>query len=719
VVLGLALVISVISGWPTPVDRAAGKVLGALCVLFFGGISLAALVTVLRTGPGTVVAITDAGLFHRRIGPQPIDSLVGDSLYLPTRFFPLSLTRRPNRQQPSRRTSMKRMSSSARTSATALSAVLLAAVAICGPAAAQPAADVITPLCPLPVDPIPSGPVGKPAETFNVPGDYFWAHSGTHLQGRPALEKWGWGFYTPPGVFSGFRTAVIVDNPFPGTTVTVDIEYRDTAGNLLATTAGVTITPECFYHEQATPLAAGGGLGSIRVVSTDGNQFVGATIHHSYTIGTLVDPDFLSPGLASMQQLQRKQANASTLYAGPFPAVNLGGDPYAFNTGNLPTFQVVNPNNAVNTLTVSMASPQLGGVFFTNTVTLAPFGSYIDLFLFNALIPFYSPPAGGLNADVVVTVTSQDGLPIIGEQLMMDFFDQALNPLGRFRMGSAMMESTPSFVLINPELSFTLSGPPVNTLMAIANVGTGNAGPVRIQYRSQAGVLLGTDVIASLPPGGVQRIAPGEPGIVNYPVTWDGTVRILACDRLIGWTMRQVEPDPFGAQQFRKVYGETLDNTTGLEPGTGFAVFTLGRNLIRKASPIERIWDSSFWWPGYNAIANYSVSNIGNYWFRSFEGVGSPPFACTETTNFAPQPFAGLPWGQASFTFKDGVATPLALPPFPGEHLGTVDHQTGAIRGIDVIGDPLREWGLGFPSGPPPPPPPDEEIDPFAGDDGN
>ena len=72
VVLGLALLTGLIGGGPTPLDRAAGKVIGALCVLFFGGTSLAALVTVLRTGPGTVVAVTDEGLFDRRIGPQPI-----------------------------------------------------------------------------------------------------------------------------------------------------------------------------------------------------------------------------------------------------------------------------------------------------------------------------------------------------------------------------------------------------------------------------------------------------------------------------------------------------------------------------------------------------------------------------------------------------------------------------------------------------------------------
>lgn len=615
---------------------------------------------------------------------------------------------------------MKSMSSSAHASIRLPSAVLAALLLIGGLASAVPAAgQILPPVCPIPIDPMPSGMSKVPMEGFNSPGDYYWVHSGTHLQGQPAEEKWAWGFYTPPGPFSGYRTAVIVDNPFPGTVLVVDIEYRDTAGNLLSTTFGVNITQECFYYEQAAPLAAGGGFGSIRVVSKNGVPFVGATVHHSYTISGLVDPEYLSPGLASMQQLQLVQDNATTLYAGPFPAVNLGGDPYAFNIGNLPTFQVINPNNAANVLNISMASPQLGGVFFNSVVNLPPMGSYIDLTLFNALLPLYSPPAGGTNIDIVVTVTSQ--LPILGEQLMMDFFDQALTPLGRFRMGSAMMESTPSRVLINPELTFQLHGPPVNTLMAIANVGTTNAGPVQIQYYPRGAGAPRVDVIPNLPPGGVQRIAPGEPGIVNYPVpSWDWTVRVLGCDRLIGWTMRQIEPDADEIMPyFYKVYGETFDYTNGAEPGLGFTVATLGQNLVRKASPLERIagiFDSPPWWPGYNAIDNFSVPNLGDYWFRSFRGIGVPVTSCQETTNFGPQPFQGLRWSDASFTFKDGVLTPLALPPFVVEHLGTVDHQLGFINGIDVIGDPLREWNLGFPQQPTPP---DQDIKPIFGADDN
>lgn len=584
--------------------------------------------------------------------------------------------------------------------AAALFLVLLAA----SPALAQPTLCLATP------NPIPAPPVGRPTDMFNVPGDYFWAHSGTHLQGAPSTEKWAWAFYTPFGTsFVGFRTAVIVDNPSTTAPVTVTIEYRDTAGNPLFPWNTVTIGPSCFYSEQATPIAGGNGFGSVRVVSADGQGFVGATIHHSYTFAGSLDPDFLNPGLASMQQLQTVQDTATTLFGGPFPATTVGAggvplDPFAWNVGNLPTFQVVNPNNAVNNLTVTLSSPQLGGVFFVTNVTLQPFGSYMDLTAFNALASIYTTvPPPPLDLDVIATITSNDGLPILGESLMLNVADQAMNLLARFRMGSAELEHTRPLIAHNPELTFTVAGPPVHSLMAIANVTNQNIGPVSIQYRNRAGVVIGTDVLAAFPPGAVQRIGPGQPGIVNYPVgVWDFTARIQSCiPGVIGWTMREVEPG--GGQQFKKAYGEPLTGTMGSEPGNGVTVPTLGQNLVRKVSPIERISQAGGglpWWPGYNAIANYSAANIGNYWFRSFRRIAGN--TCAETTNFAPQPFAGLPFAQSSFTFKDGTAPPLALPPFVTEHVGTVENQAGSLFGIDVIGDPLREWGLGFPQGPAP-----------------
>jgi len=72
VALGLALLTGLIGGAPTSIDAIAGKVIGALCVLFFGGISVLALASISRTGGGTVVVVDDDGVYDRRIGPQPI-----------------------------------------------------------------------------------------------------------------------------------------------------------------------------------------------------------------------------------------------------------------------------------------------------------------------------------------------------------------------------------------------------------------------------------------------------------------------------------------------------------------------------------------------------------------------------------------------------------------------------------------------------------------------
>ncbi len=577
-------------------------------------------------------------------------------------------------------------------------------------AAAQPVDAVpIGPACLVTLDPLPTPPVGKPADTYNVPGDYRWLHSSVHLQGLATHEKWAPGFYQPLGTaFSDFRTAVIVDNPSETAAITVNIEYYDMGGTLLGTTPGVTIGPRCYYSEQATTLSLGGGQGSIRVVSENGT-FVGATVHHSYTFAGLVDPDFLRPGMASMQQLQAVQDSATTLYGGPFPVTTVGGgglplDPYPFNIGNLPVFQVVNPNGATNNLLVSFASPALGGVFNTALVTLPPFGSTMDLFLFNALVPIYltSPPLA-LDLDVVVTVQSLDGLPILGESLMIDVFDENLSLDRYLRMGSSELASTPALSVVNPELTFQPTGPQVRTLMSIANVSNNDIGPVRIEYRNQAGVLVGTDTLATFPAGATQRIAPGQPGIVSYPTPiFDGTVRVVACvPGLVGWTMRASDRAGAGSEPwFHKVWGEPLENTMGLEPGNGVAVTLtapLTGTAIRKVAPIERIASPSAfpnWWPNYVAIANLQSSNIGNYWFRSFRPLGGN--SCGETTNFVPQPFAGLPFGQAALTFIDGPNR-LAAPPFTSDHVGLVDRRQGRVFGIDVIGDPLWEWGLGFP----------------------
>jgi hypothetical protein len=587
-------------------------------------------------------------------------------------------------------------------------AVLLAALPAV--AAAQVFATPIPPVqpaCTIMLDPIPSGSTGEPGDTFTTQADYHWVHSGTQLQGKKAREKWGWGFWLPSApqaqLFNRFRTVVIVNNPDPVNPATVDIEYRDTAGNLLQVNTR-NINPEGFWNEPASPLALGNGLGTIRVVAHDDSPpFVGATVHHSFRFDGVQDyepltpPDAHVPGLASMQQLQEPRNGASVIYGGPFPTTSTGAATHTFLRGNLPTFQVINPNNAVNTLGVTFYGSQSGTIVGPIAVTLQPYGSYIDLTLLNAL---YNPATNAyftpIHDDWIVLVNSSSDLKVIGEELMLDFYDASLTPFSRFRMTSGMMATRPALYLYNSEMTYQTFGPPVHTISAISNVSSQDIGPVVIEYRDPRSGFFATDVLPSFPSGASQRIAPGEPNIVNYPVpVWDGNIRIRACKGgLIGWSAREVEPD--GSQQFRKAYGESLDGANLTEPGTSFAVTTLGLNLRRKVAPLDRcalFGDFPPYWPAYTAVSNFSVPNVGTYYYQFFQPDGIP------ATDFTLQPFAGIRWAENSFTFEDGPNR-VCLPPFIRETSGRVDHTNGSVKGIDVIGDPLYEWNLGIPQPP-------------------
>lgn len=87
----------------------------------------------------------------------------------------------------------------------------------------------ILPACLAEIPIAPSGVSADAGDLFATEQDYRWVHSSTHLQGRRAHEKWAWGFFLPPaggpfGLFAGFRTAVVVDNPDPSLAAIVDIE---------------------------------------------------------------------------------------------------------------------------------------------------------------------------------------------------------------------------------------------------------------------------------------------------------------------------------------------------------------------------------------------------------------------------------------------------------------------------------------------------------------
>ena len=132
-----------------------------------------------------------------------------------------------------------------------------------------------------------------------------------------------------------------------------------------------------------------------------------------------------------------------------------------------------------------------------------------------------------------------------------------------------------------------------------------------------------------------------------------------------------------------------LTGANGVEPGDNFAVTVGGLPRIRKVAPLVRA-DGSFYWPGYTTFVNDGVSNVGNYEFRYFAADTNvfPP----NTTPIPPSgAFTGVRFGATSFTYED----PLVSPGFGAINLSErVDTANGGHDGINVIGDPLIEWGI-------------------------
>lgn len=566
----------------------------------------------------------------------------------------------------------------------------------------------VDPACVITADPFPSGPNAAPPDRFADPtlfsspatsNDYHWMHSSVHLQGAAEKEKWGaCVFFNPkpdltaPVDMSDWRSAVIVNNPSPTVTVNINVTYRDPSGAVLAVIPA-TLAPEATFVRGAVELRQfGQGIGSVQV--TADHPIVGATIHHfgrmTMSNGALVtDPDFLSPGGNSMQQLQKIQDSATLLYGGPYPATNVTTED--FMNGVLPLHCVVNPNPTPTTVTmasfIAPASP-----LTSQTVTLQPFGMLVDTSIWAIAEPIYLSNPVPFDLDLLAAAISS-GNPIIGDFLMVDVFGNGgpanLELGGRFRMGSGMMQIKPALRLFNPEhIETSIPGgplpatPPVTTLMSVANVGGVNIGPVSVDFYQRTGGVPTTVTFPSLAPGVVQRITRSTAGI---PENFAGWARIRACQPgLIGWTMREVEQQSGLFQQFRKVYGEELDGANLDEPGSGFSVVSGGQNWVRKVAPLHRAAGNfSFpnWWPSYQTGANHASANIGQYWHRFFT---LPGILAGQQT------FAGLQFANTSFTYVD----PIVSMPNDANISGRFDRQGGQAIGMEAIGDPLREWNI-------------------------
>ncbi len=620
-----------------------------------------------------------------------------------------------------------------------LIALAVAALAAGGLAHAQ-SSDDTTPgpaLCPVLLDPAPAGVTAAPADNFADPAlfpnpaasnDYHWTHSSVHLQGAAATQKWGAClFFNPNRNLTGavdmtdWRSALVINNPSPTLTATVQITFRNPQGLQLGPVVTTTLAPEATFVRGAVELQQfGGGLGSVEVTSD--RPITGATLHRfaRLTLSNgqqVVDPDQVPltplPGAASMQQLQMSQDYATSLFAGPFPVSNLATED--FLNGVLPITCVLNPNDTPTTVTVaSLIAP--ARPLFTRTVNLPAFGMLLDTSLWGAVEPAYlAPPPVPFDLDLL-TAAFSNGNPILGDFLMVDVFGNGgpanLEPGRRFRMGSGMMQNAPARRLVNPEHIETglvvgvgplPSTPPVQTLMSVANTTGADIGPVTVEFFPRGAGATTTFTFASLPAFSVQRITPSTLGI---PERFAGWARITACTPgLIGWTMREIEQQtapPFPAH-FRKVYGEELDGANGNEPGAGFTVQVAGQPVIRKVAPLLRAAGNSSqinWWPSFVIGANHASANIGPYTHRYFTLPGAPVGQAT---------FAGLQFGDTSFTYVDPIVN---MPGANANISGRFDRQGGQAVGIEAIGDPLAEWLIPMFLGPDVPIfPPDDDAD--------
>ncbi|NOT88987.1 MAG: hypothetical protein HOP03_12500 [Lysobacter sp.] len=575
----------------------------------------------------------------------------------------------------------------------------------------------VPPACPIPAQPIASGlnerpgeKIGQPQtpETYSSQQDYKWMHSSTNLQGYATTEKFApCLFYNPrdkdlAAPLGGFRSALVVNNPSPTVTANVQVELRDRNGNP-ATTLSVTLGPNETWTRGVPELQSlANGVGSARIVSDQ--PIVGSSLHYldSVLIGgtRITDPDFLHPGEGTMQQLQAAQPAGKSLYAGPMPLSN--SSPFDFLNGNLPFYCVMNTAPTPTTITAFKGSSS-GIAFPTLSATLPGYGQFIDMSLWQTAEAFYLTGTGALDDNAWAFVSSNQS-PLVGELYLADFFaygsptSPSMSPGKKFRVGSAMMANTPSYGLTSAEVTqqTSIPLPRTDTLIGVLNASTTNIGPITVTYRNRNGGVAGTNTVASLLPGQTLRLTPGTPGFPASPF-FDGWADIRACKAgLIGWTMREISING-SPYQFEKTYGEELVGANAREPGGAIRVVEQGIAVNRKVAPIARV-SPGLAWPSYHNFVNNTVANVGNHWYRFFQVL---PLS-GDVTNYTPQPFVGLRYGNTSFSYQDGNNSLVNIG-FDQNVSGRVDVTTGNVIGISAIGDPMEEWNIPlFPNGAPP-----------------
>lgn len=547
--------------------------------------------------------------------------------------------------------------------------------------------------CALPQGLLPSGPLGTPGEQppFDVAGEYGFMHSGLHLMGNPTTKKFAPGLFWEPngGLFpelAGFRSGIVINNVDGVQTLKVTIHWFAADGTSIVS-VNRSIPPNESRYLQATPLQAFGGVGSATIESETDLPFVAGSFHHTYRVydnmAELIceDPIQGKPGAVTLQPMQEVvQGNGypSQLFWGPLVASTVEQED--FLNRQLPFFFVRNPHNfdIKVKITITSANLNLG----STTHTIQANGTHLHMRLYRLLESTYNSGAI-LDEDFIVAVNEEkEGHAIIGDGVMVDYWGSSdENPsdavvCNKLRMSSTMLFNKTNSSLVNPEFVREATSPGVTTTMGLFNAAT-TADNVTVRYYDNLANVVGTSTL-TIPPFTAARITKNTAG---YPGSLiEGWAWITSCEgQIFGWSMREVD------EIYKKAWGEGLSGNNINEPGPGYYTQPDVNNdqaIWRKSGLIT----ANGAWPGTTHLVNFFSSNIQNYWFR-FYRFTTPNL---DATNYASQPFAGLPWGHTAFTFESQFTTNSATEAMTGR----VDRVDGQIEGIHTWGDPIRELTL-------------------------
>lgn len=525
------------------------------------------------------------------------------------------------------------------------------------------------------------GPSDGPTDPFSI-AEHGNVSCSLPLLGNRTLAKYApvmYGGGTP--AVANFTSVVVVNNPDSMTSVTVEVSYYNGAGTTVST-ALATIPPFGTHREQAP--AAVGRIGSVRVRALPGvsHPIVGAVLHYADQVTDPSDPDhgnvlFGLPYLASMQPLQELQRSETVLNFGPIPirapSPNTTLD---LVSGLFGVINLVNPAVTANNITVTIASWNTPSTSFATQIPAGGSLQILDAWKLAETILTNLTPND--DRDLMITVTSQSGLALVGELLMLDLASDAnfggkgvLHQAGgRTRMSSVMPGYVPRLSLFTPEI--TVQNGDFNSVIGIGKVSGGALSQVTIQYFDANGVMLpNADFIPSFGYNQVVILGPGMPMSPNFPTTiFKGSARITnTAGSLVGWTMRGSEG--FSGTE-KHAYADLLFPNGGSEHKTGW--LDLGWNNANAPLAFDNV--EGFEDPGYVALVNSTSSNLGFYRYAFFNAAGS-------VAGVSPQ-YVGLAPNFTSLTYEDPFITLLA--PY---HSGRVLTQTGAITGIATIGGEL------------------------------